>query len=405
MGERRPARRRRGLPRVRAGARAAGRGSRRPASAITTGRRATQIDPEQRPAPEPADRGRCRRRPPAVLDAIQASWDDVRKRARVLAGAGRVGVDGRGRRFGRARPSSSSRRRPRSRRWTGSRRTTAVGAVDLLERARARTGSPGGSSRPCRRSVPSGRTLRAAIEDLRTGRRAPRCTDRWTTRRRRWSARSIRRSINGVVVLTDGKNDYSEYSSVDPLARAPADQPPDRAVRVFCIAYGDDADMDGAASRSPTPRSAPRTTHPTPRRSRTSSPPSSRTSDGGDHEVRGSRRRGDRRRQRGGRARGRRGRCPSRSAIGAVALAIADGGPIAPPCGRPRPPQERAAATRRRRCTPTSRARVARAEGAVLAIRRSIRLADAGPLRERLRRGRERGGAGPARTCAGSRRT
>ena len=69
--------------------------------------------------------------------------------------------------------------------------------------------------------------------------------------------------------------------------------------------------------------------------------------------------------------------------IGAVALAIADGGRIATALRSAREPQEeprQPAAP----LHPDEQARVARAEGAVLAIRRSIRLADAGPLRERL---------------------
>ena len=50
-------------------------------------------------------------------------------------------------------------------------------------------------------------------------------------------------TIDGVVVLTDGRNDYPDFSSVDPVLAHLQDQPPERSVRVFCIAYGDDADM------------------------------------------------------------------------------------------------------------------------------------------------------------------
>ena len=46
-----------------------------------------------------------------------------------------------------------------------------------------------------------------------------------------------------MVVLTDGRNDYADYSSVDPLLAHLRARAPRRAVRVFCIAYGDDADM------------------------------------------------------------------------------------------------------------------------------------------------------------------
>jgi Ca-activated chloride channel family protein len=50
--------------------------------------------------------------------------------------------------------------------------------------------------------------------------------------------------INGIVVLTDGQNDYQDYSSVDPLLHDLSLQPADRSVRVVCIAYGEDADVD-----------------------------------------------------------------------------------------------------------------------------------------------------------------
>ena len=59
--------------------------------------------------------------------------------------------------------------------------------------------------------------------------------------------------INGVVVLTDGKNDFADFDSADPLLEDLSHQSPDRAVRVFCIAYGDDADLpalDAIASAS-----------------------------------------------------------------------------------------------------------------------------------------------------------
>jgi Ca-activated chloride channel family protein len=50
--------------------------------------------------------------------------------------------------------------------------------------------------------------------------------------------------INGVVVLSDGKNEYPNFDSVDPLIARLSSQPSDRAIRVFCIGYGDDADMN-----------------------------------------------------------------------------------------------------------------------------------------------------------------
>ena len=50
--------------------------------------------------------------------------------------------------------------------------------------------------------------------------------------------------INGVVVLTDGRNDYAAFPSIDPLLTQLTHQPAARSIRVFCIAYGEDAEME-----------------------------------------------------------------------------------------------------------------------------------------------------------------
>lgn len=49
--------------------------------------------------------------------------------------------------------------------------------------------------------------------------------------------------INAVVVLTDGKNEYPPDSNIDSLLRELTSEDADRQVRVFPIAYGDDADL------------------------------------------------------------------------------------------------------------------------------------------------------------------
>ena len=49
--------------------------------------------------------------------------------------------------------------------------------------------------------------------------------------------------INAVVVLTDGRNEFPADSSIDSLTRVLAGEDADRTVRVFPIAYGDDADL------------------------------------------------------------------------------------------------------------------------------------------------------------------
>ncbi len=49
--------------------------------------------------------------------------------------------------------------------------------------------------------------------------------------------------INAVVVLTDGRNEFPADNSIDSLTRALEGEDADRVVRVFPIAYGDDADL------------------------------------------------------------------------------------------------------------------------------------------------------------------
>jgi len=49
--------------------------------------------------------------------------------------------------------------------------------------------------------------------------------------------------INAVVVLTDGRNEFAADSNIDSLTRALKGEDADRTVRVFPIAYGDDADI------------------------------------------------------------------------------------------------------------------------------------------------------------------
>ena len=64
----------------------------------------------------------------------------------------------------------------------------------------------------------------------------------------RAAARSLESSfdasrINAVVVLTDGRNEYPPDSDLGNLARDLRGEDVDRSVRVFPIAYGDDADL------------------------------------------------------------------------------------------------------------------------------------------------------------------
>jgi len=50
--------------------------------------------------------------------------------------------------------------------------------------------------------------------------------------------------INAIVVMTDGKNENSDDTDLDGLVRQLTDQASEGGIRVFTIAYGQDADLD-----------------------------------------------------------------------------------------------------------------------------------------------------------------
>ena len=51
-------------------------------------------------------------------------------------------------------------------------------------------------------------------------------------------------AINAIVVMTDGKNENPDDTDLDGLIRQLTDQAPEGGIRVFTIAYGQDADLD-----------------------------------------------------------------------------------------------------------------------------------------------------------------
>lgn len=63
-------------------------------------------------------------------------------------------------------------------------------------------------------------------------------------------------TINAVVVMTDGKNEYPEDGDLDGLVRQLNDQAYEDGVRVFTIAYGGDADFDAIQRLSEASRAA-----------------------------------------------------------------------------------------------------------------------------------------------------
>jgi Ca-activated chloride channel family protein len=63
-------------------------------------------------------------------------------------------------------------------------------------------------------------------------------------------------AINAVVVLTDGRNEYPADNDPDGLVRSLSDQAKEGGVRVFSIAYGEDADLGTLKSISEASRAA-----------------------------------------------------------------------------------------------------------------------------------------------------
>jgi len=62
--------------------------------------------------------------------------------------------------------------------------------------------------------------------------------------------------INAVVVLTDGKNEYSRDNDLDSLVHDLDANNLENSVRVFTIAYGDKADLDTLKKISTASRAA-----------------------------------------------------------------------------------------------------------------------------------------------------
>ena len=178
---------------------------------------------------------------PTVLAAVQRSWDDLRKRARVLDDPRRLRIDGGERREGGAEPPRAREVR-RVQGCAGFRRQRPARAVDLLHaagrqqalrRAGARRpapaarsrGSPARSPTWCPTAAPGlYATLRAAqtamLDDLEPDK------------------------INAIVILTDGRNEYPPDTDLDSLVQQLGGESLDTSVRVFPIGYSTAADKD-----------------------------------------------------------------------------------------------------------------------------------------------------------------
>jgi Ca-activated chloride channel family protein len=63
-------------------------------------------------------------------------------------------------------------------------------------------------------------------------------------------------TINAIVVMTDGRNEHPEDTDLDGLIRQLGDQASEGGIRVFTIAYGEDADLDSLKRISEASRAA-----------------------------------------------------------------------------------------------------------------------------------------------------
>lgn len=176
---------------------------------------------------------------PPVLAAVRDSWEKTRKRARVLLV---LDVSGS---MGEAVGSAGDSKLELAKRAADS----AVGLLapdDQLALWVFSTNQQAG--RPYREVVPFGPAatqaplVRARVRDL----QAEGGTGLYATTRaavRSLSASYDRSRINAVVVLTDGRNEYPADSNIDSLAAELDREDTSAVVRVFPIAYGDNADL------------------------------------------------------------------------------------------------------------------------------------------------------------------
>jgi Ca-activated chloride channel family protein len=176
---------------------------------------------------------------PAVLNALKNSWERLRKRARVLLV---LDVSGS---MGDSVGSSGSTKLELAKQAAAS----AVGQLapdDLLSLWIFSTQQD--HEKPYRELVPFGTVranlaaVKAKIADL----QPDGGTGLYATVRAASAALSASYDparINAIVVLTDGRNEFPADNNIDSLTAALNPEDLDRAVRVFPIAYGEDADL------------------------------------------------------------------------------------------------------------------------------------------------------------------
>ncbi len=179
--------------------------------------------------------------PPKVLDAIQRSWDELRKRAHVLlvidvSGSMSAGV-----------PGATDTK-------LGLAQQAAIGAVDgfagddevgLWEFATQRgdNGEPWQSLVPITLGNQAIPAIKAAVDDLYAeGGTALYATLREAQRQMLAGMDTTR--INAIVLLSDGKNEYPPDDDLNSLLDQLHGESADTSVRVFPIGYGEGADAE-----------------------------------------------------------------------------------------------------------------------------------------------------------------
>jgi Ca-activated chloride channel family protein len=175
---------------------------------------------------------------PAVLAGVRSTWEQVRKRARVLL---LMDVSGS---MGEAVPSAGASRLQLAQRAA----LNAAGQfsdTDEVGLWAFTTDLPSGVYAelvPVQRLGPQRQDLREAIEGLTPLAGTPlyAATRRAVDQMRLGADPS---KINAVVLLTDGRNEYPDDTDVDGLVRQLAGASVESGIRVFSIAYGDQADL------------------------------------------------------------------------------------------------------------------------------------------------------------------
>jgi Ca-activated chloride channel family protein len=176
---------------------------------------------------------------PAVLAGVKDSWERLRKRARVLLVLDVSGSMG-------DSVGSTGQTKLELAKAAAARAVGQLAPDDLLSLWIFSTQQD--HQKPYRELVPFGTaqaqlaTVKAKLADLQPGGG----TGLYATVRA--ASASLASSydparINAIVVLTDGRNEFPADNNIASLTAALNPEDADRAVRVFPIAYGEDADL------------------------------------------------------------------------------------------------------------------------------------------------------------------